>query len=117
MECLIQDFPLTTSFNEDAARFGQSQKQESNLDESLFINLDKTVNEDDLDENECQIQKSRSIKANLSSDGFIYKMRLRKEEPVVKLIDFTFSVLSNKQAADMPSSLIFQELNFELSDF
>jgi hypothetical protein len=57
--------------------------------------------------------KSRCIKANVRLDGFNYKMRLRKEESVVKVIDFAikFTEKKNSKAAD------YQNLSIALTDF
>jgi hypothetical protein len=74
MELLIQDFPLTSPQEEPVVN--------QNVEEPEAP--DKTVNEDDKEET---LIKSCSIRASVRLDGFNYKMRLRKEESVVKVID------------------------------
>ena len=52
--------------------------------------LNDTVVKPGLDSDpECdKVTRSRTIKANVEFDGLNYKMRLRKEESVFKVIDF-----------------------------
>ena len=77
---------------------------DSNLDKSVFNNEE---NEQD------DIVKSRKIRVNLNFDGFTYKMRVRKEESIVKVIDFSLDFV-DQMHSKKPSE---RDLTCELTDF
>ena len=79
MECLVADFPLSAAM------------ANSNTGDETLNQQDKSVvvaenSEEDI---ENRVVKSRYIKAHVHSEGLNYKMRLRKEESVLKIIDVT----------------------------
>ena len=78
MECLIADFPLGPG-GEDTYR--------SMVDKPQTVTM--TEPDEQKDEEECIVVKSRTITANLVWEGLNYKMRLRKEETVLKIIDLS----------------------------
>ena len=59
------------------------------------------------------LTKSRCIQANVKLDGLNYKMRLRKEESVVKVIDFEAKFAEKVQSNEADH----QDLSVFLTDF
>ena len=57
--------------------------------------------------------KSRAIKASLLCEGLNYKMRLRKEETVLKVIDLSLDFTGKKSLNQLDE----MEAEIELTDF
>ena len=108
MECLIQDFPFSSGTFDESMN---ASKAATNLDESQNIDKATTVINQD-DQQNC-IVKQRIIQAKIKFDGFNYKMRVRKEESVVKVIDFSIDFVDKMHSEKTDE----RELQCELSDF
>ena len=78
------------------------------MDDSIAF--DKTLQVENADQD---IEKSRTIRAIVALDGFNYKMRLRKEETIIKVIDFSLDYF-DKTNSYMDDE---RDINFELTDF
>ena len=78
------------------------------MDDSIAF--DKTLQVENADQD---IEKSRTIRAIVALDGFNYKMRLRKEETIIKVIDFSLDYFE-KTNSYMDDE---RDINFELTDF
>ena len=106
MECLIQDFP----FGNGSSQTAEDSNAPKPTDESMFF-LDKTLN-GDLEDEET-FEKTSVIKVVLRFDGLNYKMRLRKEETVLKVIDLSLD-FTGKKSLNQPDEM---EAEIELTDF
>ena len=111
MECIVQDFPFRSGPLDEPANNSSFQKQESNrlLDDSIVF--DKTVQVENAADQD--IEKTRTIRASVALDGFNYKMRLRKEETVIKVIDFSLDFFEKTNSLTNDE----RDINFELTDF
>ena len=86
MDCLITDFPVTQTSNTAQSEDKDRNRTQPSFDESRAEAPDKDLLAD-IDENE--VVRTRTVRVNLTFDGINYKMRLRKEESVFKVIDLS----------------------------
>ena len=75
MDTLVTDFPVSTSMTQEENRKGQANQAAD----------DKSDDESD----EEKVEQTSTLKARIHFDGLNYKMRLRKEETVLKIINLS----------------------------
>lgn len=94
-----------TDENQNASR------QTTNLEDSAYVS--KSVVGAHQQEDDDAVIEQRTIKVNVGFDGFNYKMRVRKEESIVKVIDFSLE-FQDYMHSNAPSK---RDLKCELTDF
>ena len=88
MDCLVQDFPFSTVHLFDDSLNNVSKQNATNQEDS--VTFDKSFINNEYEKEGDEVVKQRSVRVDVAFDGLTYKMRVRKEESIVKIIDFSF---------------------------